>query len=406
MEHYTVVSFHHKALLVSQIGLLHIAPERLSTALDLIRRSTGAAEIAVLSTCNRVEYHLVGYRNVNLPGLLSTLYEGMDENQCLHFSQKAEVLTGESAVLHVLQLTASLHSAVVGEREILGQFREAYAAAAKWGYAGDYLRILERKAVETAKRILTETPITDRPVSVVNLAAVELYKYLPDVQARILVVGTGKTNTALCNKLRKLGYTRFTLFNRTPENGRELSLLLQTPVHPLKNLHEFTGGFDVLITCTASKEVIISSEMYASLLQGEEGCKILVDLAVPGDIQAEISEKFYVRSIDIARLKAISEANMQVRKEALSQCHEIIEMELQDFKQKVRLRRIEIALNKVPDEVRSIRRRATDEVFAGDLQKLDSYSRDLMERMLDYMEKKYISKPMLIAREAITREVL
>ncbi|MCB0484305.1 MAG: glutamyl-tRNA reductase [Flavobacteriales bacterium] len=405
MVHFGLISFQHKSLPVAEIGRLHITDERLPEALGIFRSLTGAKEVVILSTCNRVEFHYYAVESLCIQEVLSALYPGMNSGQKDLLSEKALILKGGEAVRHIFEMTASLHSAVVGEREILGQFRDANSKAQKLGYRGDYLRILERKAVEIAKRILTETPITDRPVSIVNLAAYEIKKYCPNPDARILMVGSGKSNTALSVKLKKFGYRNFSLFNRTPANGAEISNITNVEVLPLSSLSLHKKGFDVLVSCTSSDHEIISKELYQTLLAGQDDRKIVVDLAVPADIDSEIAFKFNAKPIDIAGLKKISEANLQVRKEALEQCRHILHEEFEDFKRRVKMRRLEVALQNVPTEVRSIRSKAVDEVFARDLQQLDDEAREVLDKVLSYMEKKFISKPMLLAREVFMKEV-
>src|SRR5690606_30273138 len=107
-------------------------------------------------------------------------------------------------------------------------------------------------------------------------------------QPRILIIGSGETNQNLAKYLKKHKYANFTIFNRTVSNGKVLGEELQAPVYPLSELKNYKGGFDVLMTCTGAPEAIIDEPLYRSLLNGEDDKKVIVDLAVPNDIDSEV----------------------------------------------------------------------------------------------------------------------
>ncbi len=130
---------------------------------------------------------------------------------------------GEEAMRHLLEVSASLDSMVLGEREIITQVRKAFEDARRWNVSGDLLRLTSKKVIETAKRVFTETAIATRPVSVVSLAWKRFSSYKHPKDAAILLIGAGQTNGNFARFLSKAGYTNVTVANRTLERAEALA---------------------------------------------------------------------------------------------------------------------------------------------------------------------------------------
>ena len=313
----------------------------------------------------------------------------------------ALVFQGEDAIRHIFKVTSSLDSLVVGEREIISQVKDAYANSVKEAISGDSIRLLMRKVVETAKEIFTDTPIARNPVSVVSLAYRRLRGMNVKPDARFLIIGTGQTNTNMCKYLKKHGFRNFVLFNRSLKSAEILAKMLGGKPFPLSELENYQDGFDVLLTCTAAADHLISPALYQKLLNGETGKKIAIDLAIPYDIDPQVYKQFTVTPILVESLRQAADENLALRHEALQQCEDIIEKHIADFRLIYRQRQIEIAMREVPRKVKEIRKHAMTNVFARDMESLDDDAREVVERMLTYLEKKYISVPMKLAREIL-----
>jgi glutamyl-tRNA reductase len=290
---------------------------------------------------------------------------------------------------------------VLGEREIITQVREAYEFAAKNGLSGDYIRIAIRHCIETAKKIYTQSDIAKNPVSVVSLACKQLLGLLTDREARIVVVGAGTTNTTLCQLLIDEGFRNFTIFNRDINNAELLAERTGGSAFQLKNLSEHSGGFDVLLTCTAASDQIITAQLFKQLLNGETNKKIIVDLAVPADVGVDVLKKFSPHYINVASVKETSEKNLATRKKELIAIRQLIYEALEDFKQIFKLRQVEIQMRELPVKVGAIRTKAVEQVFAKDISRMDPEARATLEKVLNYMEKKYVSVPMLVAKQLV-----
>ena len=404
MQQLHIIAFTHRQLEVSKIGLLHIEKEAQVAQLNELKAALGLKELMFLTTCNRVEITFVHDTDLDTPfltRLLQTLYPKLVPIQLEEFVRKAEIYSGSAAVQHALSVASSIDSMIIGEREIITQVRLAYEHCLQLQLTGDLLRLLMKKVIETAKQVYTETSISTKPVSVVSLA----YQYLKQLniplEARILIVGAGVTNTTMARFLKKHGFKNFQVFNRSLANAEKLATEIRGAAHTLTALSGFKNGFDVLITCTAADGVIITPTLYSSLLNGETQEKIVIDLAIPQDLDSAILDSHAVKYLSIEYLQRISNENVKERSKELQQVEEIIANARYEFQHLLRERKVEIAMREVPAQVKELRATAYTEIFKEDLDTLDPQAKEVLDKVVSYLEKKYISGPMKLAKEII-----
>jgi glutamyl-tRNA reductase len=315
------------------------------------------------------------------------------------FLDGVSIYNEKEALNHLLRTSCSLESLIVGEKEILAQLRKAYESCREAGLTGDYLRMVMTRVVKTAKEVYTDTLISRKPISVVSLA----YRKLKDLKlcsnARILIIGAGETNRNISKYLQKHKFSNFSVFNRTLSKARELAIDLGGEAFDLDELKNYDKGFDVIITCTSAITPIITPEIYRTLLNGETNKKTIVDLAIPNDTDPAVLAQFPVNFIEVHSLNEVAKSNLQERFQEQVHAERIIENNIKEFLPELKQRRIEVAMREVPVKIKEIRNRAVNSVFADELQTLDPKSREVLERMMDYMEKKYISVPMVMAKE-------
>lgn len=396
------IAFTHRNLEVSKIGQLHIEKDSVQSRFQSVKERLHIDEIMFLSTCNRVEYFLVTNETLSdefLFDFFSALYPDFDEEKVTFFASNAVVHSKMEAVDHALRVAASIDSLVIGEREIITQVRQSYEESRDLGLSGDTLRILFRHTIETAKRVYTETKISQKPVSVVSIAYQRLLGMDVPKDARVLAIGAGVTNTAMLRFLKKHGMSNFVIFNRTLEKAQVLADELGGLAYPLSELTSFRGGFDILVSCTGSEEVIVDEKLYKLLLNGDSAPKITVDLALPSDIAAEVHANFPTRNISIDVLQRISDNHLEERSQEVIHVEQILEEANNQFRNIAKMRAIEVAMRPVPQMVKDIRATAFNEVFKNELDQLDPSSMEILEKVVGYMEKKYMSMPMIMAKE-------
>jgi glutamyl-tRNA reductase len=404
-----IVAFTHRNLSVNEVGELHIEEANQKLRLSQLKKAMQLDELMFLSTCNRVEFTFVTKQAVNVDFLNSFfqfLYPNLSEEKVMHFSSAAELFGGSKAVEHQLVVASSIDSMIVGEREIITQVRHAYDSSNKMKLTGDLIRILNRHTIETAKKVYTETSIARKPVSVVSLAYHNLKALNIPLDSRILIVGAGVTNTNMSRFLRKHGFTNFNIFNRTLENAEKLANDLNGTAHRLSELSRFDKGFDIIITCTGSENHILTEEIYTSLLQGETGRKIVIDIAIPQDLSPSIIDKHNVTHISVEVLQKISNENLKLRSAEIQHVEEIVSEALLEFQHINQIRTVELAMREVPQKVKEIKQMAMTEIFKNELSTMDDSSREVLEKIVGYMEKKYMSMPMVMAKEILLKKLV
>lgn len=406
MESIKIIAFTHANVDLEKIGLFHLDDSVKKERLFYLKDNMGFKELMYLSTCNRVEFMFVCGKPITenfLYDFFLNFNPKWNTDEIAFAANSAKLMIGEEAVKHLFDVASSIDSLVIGEREIITQVRKAYEDSYGMGITGDTIRLAIQRTINAAKAVYTNTQIATKPVSVVSLA----YKRLRDLQikddAHFLVIGSGKTNTSMLKFLSKKGNTNFTIYNRTLENAKKLVDLVGGVAKPLSELGTHDTHFDAIITCTNSSELIITDELYSKLLNGDDSKKIIVDLAIPGDFDMELVNKYNVKLIAVDDLKEQAESNLAERAKEIEHCKVVLKEEFEEFKKAFKIRKVELAMKDVPSAVKAIKEKAYSEVFANDISQLDANSKEILDKVVNYLEKKYISVPMKMARDIIVK---
>lgn len=402
LDAFKVIAFTHKNLPLELIGKLHLSQEQQQEVLSKLKLHFELDELLFLSTCNRIELLLKSGAKIE-PTLVKELALYLNNNlnsyEATRLADAAEIYEGEEGVQHILKVASSLESLVVGEREIITQVRKAYDFCNELGLTGDFIRLVIRQTIETAKEIYTNTDIAKNPVSVASLAYRQLRELGIKNEARIVFVGSGETNTILANYFQKHKFANFTVFNRTLANGQKLAAMLNGRSFDLKNISTYTEGFDVLVVCTSSTEPVITESIFETLKGHETSKKVIIDLGLPANVAEAAAKHALVNYIDINSLKLQAEKNLQLRKDEVIKCEEIIKHKTEQFNSLYAERRIELAFGEVPKQVKAIKDLAVREVFAKEVNALDAQGKEVLEKVLSYMEKKYNAVAIKTAKE-------
>lgn len=406
MEYLKIIAFTHQQIDLKALGKLVICEEKLDDRLRNIQSALNVKEIFYIGTCNRVEFIFTSENEIDkdfIRRFLQVLDMGLPEEYLSQFIANVVVYEKANAFNHLLRTSCSLESLVVGEKEILAQVRKAYEACRIAGFTGDYMRMIMGRVVKTAKEVYTNTNIAKNPVSIVSLAYRKLRELNMSPTSRLLIIGAGETNKNIAQYLKKHKYANFSIFNRTLAKAQILADELNGTAYSLDDLKSFDKGFDVIITCTGAVEPILTQEIYNKLLNGDTAKKVIVDLAIPNDVASEVIEQFPIHHIEVGSLKEVARKNIQERYDELVNAEHIIDANIKDFESVLRQRKIEIAMGEVPKKIKEIKLTAINGVFAEEINTLDENSRAVLERVMDYMEKKYISVPMVMAKEILVK---
>ena len=403
-----IIAFTHRQFNFDEIGLFHLDDKQRIGVLKDLKTNLDIDELMYLSTCNRVEFIINHKKEITKTFVKELIKDLLAEKVPTNLSDivdRAEIINNKAAVHHIFSVASSIDSLVVGEREIITQVRKAFEECRENKLCGDVLRVLVQSTISTAKKVYTESNIGTRPVSIVSLAFLELKKYISKKPKKILVIGAGKTVTSMLKFTSKNLQHHYTIYNRSIEKAHKLveALNIDAEVYPLTELANHNSKFDFIISCTGSKEIVLSLDKFQKI-NPDNTKSVIVDLAVPNDCDLKISENQNVKFINVDQLKVRAEENLQLRAEEIKRCLSIIDRQIIKYYIAEKERNLERALSSVPKSIKGIRQKAFREVFAKELETLDPGAIKVVNSLVDYIEKKYISVPMKIAKDILLKE--
>lgn len=345
-------------------------PEHTHTpALAALRAQAGVREAAILSTCNRVEV-VAEVENPN--DLLTFLAQWHGQPGDL-LTAYGHVYTEEAAARHFIRVACGLESLVPGEMQILGQVKAAYASARAAGTAGATLTTLFERAIAAGKRARTETGIARRPVSLSHAAVVRLQAEFGTLSERkVVLIGSGKMGTLAAHQLRSLGATQVMVVNRTLEKACELARHWQGRGYDFEQLPELLAEADAVIAATGAPHLILHrAQIETAMTHRPHRPLLLIDLAVPRDIDPTVADLPNVTLCDVDGLQAVVAANIALRNGEREAVEAIIAEELDKW-------RVACAVRGVAPTISTLRSNA-EEIRTAELEKAYSRLRHLSE---------------------------
>jgi glutamyl-tRNA reductase len=299
----------------------------LSAALAELAGRWGQAEFAILSTCNRLEVYCArpvhGHpRQEELVGWLAQRAELAPPAG----AGAIYVAADASAVRHLLAVACGLESMVIGEAQVAAQVKAALAQAAADGWAGSVLTELFQTALHVAKHVRTETPISEGNVSVAAAGVQLAQQTLGDLAGRsVLCVGAGKMSGLMIRRLRELGVAGVTVANRTPSRAAELVRAVDGQAAGLDELAGLLHTADLVLASTGSRQPILTADMVRrAMAQRPMRPMLIVDIAVPRDVAADVAGVAGVTLRDIDDLQRTVLTSVKSRHAALVAAEAII----------------------------------------------------------------------------------
>lgn len=299
------------------------APEAIEAALKAAVNREQIREIAILSTCNRTEIYLEGESETDalVQWLIDQTHINADDlAHCSYTYQEA------NAVRHMMKVAGGLDSLVLGEPQILGQMKSAYAVACDAGTIGGSLHNAFQQVFSIAKRVRTETAIGENPVSVAYAAVTLARQIFSDLkQDTALLIGAGETIELVARHLVEHGIKRLIVANRTLDRAQRLAREFGGEAILLADIPTVLHEADVVISSTASQLPILGKGAVESALKKRKHKPMfMLDIAVPRDIEEEVSELDDVYLYTVDDLHAVIDENKKSRLAAADKAEEII----------------------------------------------------------------------------------
>ncbi len=343
-----VLGINHQTAPVELREKVAFSPDQLGAALRRARDEAELDEVAILSTCNRTEIFAAGDHGERLLHWLCT-YHGLGADQLRSCSYRHDEA---AAVRHMMRVASGLDSLVLGEPQILGQVKDAYAAAREHATAGSFLNQAFQQVFAAAKRVRSETAIGQNPVSVAYAAvslSQQIFSDLREVTA--LLIGAGETIELVARHLREKHVGRLLVANRTLDRARLLGDEVGAEPIVLNEIPEYLHHADVVISSTAAPLPILGKGAVESALKKRKHRPMfMVDIAVPRDIEPEVEKLDDVFLYTVDDLREVIDENVRNRAEAAADAERIIAEAVTVWQRQMR------ALDAV-DTIRAVRQR-------------------------------------------------
>lgn len=325
---------------------LSFTTDQARAAIDAFRKRFPTAEMVLLSTCNRVELYTAASDSAKTVDDQATIDEGPNRDEVILFLADQRQLSparllesmihrsGDEAVTHLFTVAASLDSMVVGETQILSQVKEAYELACESGSVGPLTHAAFQAASRVAKRVQRETMIHRKRVSVPSVAVGEIIPEFFDKLSdkTVVLMGAGEMGRETLRYLIDQGATDVRIANRTREHAETLAKEIGGCAIDWSELDQALIDADVLVCTTSSTEPIITKERFAKISSKRyQRVLLILDLAVPRDVDPMIGERNEVYLYSVDDLQAACERNRQERRREWPKAKRIIDEETARF---------------------------------------------------------------------------
>ena len=345
----------HKTAPVHLRERLAIADSRLPQALHELH-NLGAAEAVVLSTCNRVEFAVSTTEDRDPGPVLEQFLTNWDVPRAV-FDGHLYRFEAREAIRHIFRVASSLDSMVVGEPQILGQMKAAYAAAKSEGSVGGVLESVMTRAFSAAKRVRSETGIGQMAVSV-SYAAVELarLRFGSLSGQKVLIIGSGKMGELAARHLKRSGANKIFVTNRTKERAEEMARLFDGRTVDYASFPAMLHEIDIVIASSGAPHFILTREqMHRVIGQRRNKPMFLIDIAVPRNIDPSVNEIDGVFLYDVDDLAAVVNANLKERGKQAEQAEAIVDEEVDNMMARLRIEGVTPTIVNLQEQLEEIR---------------------------------------------------
>ncbi|HEY1279760.1 MAG TPA: glutamyl-tRNA reductase [Acidimicrobiales bacterium] len=383
-----VIGLNHRTVPLELLERTTVAADALPKALHDLMSRPNVDEAVLLSTCNRTEVYAVAER---FHGAFQDIRDFLCDVAGMAPEQLQPHLYSQhdaAAAAHLFSVAAGLESAVLGESEILGQVRTAWATAQAEGAARSALNLLFRHALEVGKRARTETAI-GRSTASVSYAAVEMVseRFGPLQDAKVLVVGAGEMGEGIVNALTGAGVGHVTVVNRTHERALELAARLAGRAVPFVELAAALADADVLLTSTGSGTVIVEADVVERAKAGRP--LLVVDVAVPRDVDAAVADLPGVTLLDLDDLRDWAARGIAERAAEAARVRLIVAEEVVNYGEVVVTRQAAPLVAQLHEHAESVRagelaryRRRLSELDESERDAVDALTRAIVAKLL------------------------
>lgn len=395
-----VVGLSHKTAPVNIREKVAFPPDKMEEPLRQLLELPSISEALIVSTCNRVELYAVSRQP---EAAITELKKFLADFHSLDSSTLSEHLynfEGTEAIRHVLRVSASLDSMVIGEPQILGQIKTAYGYACEHKTAGVILNRFLRKAFSTAKRVRTETEIASNAVSV-SFAAVELARKIFNSleNKTVMLIGAGEMCELAAKHFINNGVSKVLVTNRTFSRAEKLAEEFNGTAVTFENFREQLHRADIVLSSTGAPDYVLGAKKL------KEVCKLrrykpmfLIDIAVPRDIDPAANKLDGIYLYDVDDLQGVVQANLKERQKEAGKAELIVEAEVEQFCSWLATLEVTPTIVALRQKIDQIRQAELEKTLSG-LNNLDDKQRKAIESMTSAMVNKILHQPTQILKQ-------
>ncbi|MBP2655225.1 MAG: hemA [Firmicutes bacterium] len=402
--HLVVLGFNHKTAPVKVRECYSFSEDQVKHGLRHLNNYDDILECVILSTCNRTEIYAVVDEAADALTTLEQFLARLSD-AAYKVDEYLFYYVEEACIRHLFRVASSLDSLVVGEGQILSQVKKAYSVARDVGTTGTILNTLFNRAIAVGKRVRTKTKIAYNAVSV-SYAAVELAKQiLGDLsKSNVLILGAGEMSELTARHLVGNGVQTVFVSNRNHNRATKLATQFHGIAIPFEDFLMCAVEADIVITSTGAPHYIIRTLDVAHLMTKRNGRSIIfIDIAVPRDVEPEVQAIAGVQLFNIDSLEAVVNSNVRGRVQEAKAAEAIIEDELVDLLVKFRYLAYRPMLSRLTAKAERIRLRALKLAF-NKLPDISDEERRVMDNMSKLLVNKLLRDPIVNINEAAGTE--
>ena len=369
--------------------------------LPLVAPAGPIRELAILSTCNRVElYAAIDADSAAARNLLIDLLVQIHGLAPETFTHELLYYDGRAAVTHLFRVAAGLDSLVLGETQILGQVTDAYVSAVEAKVCGPMLSALFRAAIRTGKRARTETAISANPASISSVAITLAQNTIGNLsERRCLVIGLGEMGQLALKALRARGLSRIAVANRSRARAEAVAAAWGGPVYTLEQLPQALAEADVVISATAAPHVVVDgATVAAAMAQRHRRDLVLIDLAVPRDVDPAVRTLPGVYLFDLDELQGYLDDSLAARQQQIPRVEVIIAQEADAFEAELHALMMRPLIVDLRQRAEAIRRRELQRTLRH-LGDLDPQTLAHIQRLSRSLVNKLLHEPTIRLKE-------
>jgi glutamyl-tRNA reductase len=396
-----VVGLSHKTAPVEVREKLSIQEAKMEGAIAQLCSYPHIEEVAILSTCNRLEIYIVATETEQGVREVSQYLSELGQLPLHYLRQHLFTLLHQDAVMHLMRVSAGLDSLVLGEGQILAQVKNTHKLGQQYKGIGRLLNRLFKQAITAGKRVRTETSIGTGAVSI-SSAAVELAQMKVQNLAayRVAIVGAGKMSCLLVKHLLAKGAVNISILNRSSRRSEELASQFpeaKLALCPLSEMMRVIAESDLVFTSTSATEPLLDRAKLEATLEPNRSL-MLFDISVPRNVAADVNELENVQAFNVDDLKAVVAQNQESRRQMAMEAEGILDEEVDNFEVWWRSLDTVTTINCLRDKVETIREQELEKALSRLGSEFAEKHQEVIEALTRGIVNKILHDPMVQLR--------